>query len=107
VETIRVAQRVKVTDYISTTNTTQLNKREHKMKLKLSDVQMEQITVTYLDQMHHDLKEELIANDMDPYLDADEVVDITRSIIAIEVIMRDLMYADYYYQWKLESGVEL
>jgi len=77
------------------------------MKLKITDVQMEQITVTYLDQVHHDLKEELIANGMDPYLDADEVVNLTRSIIAIEVIMRDLMYSDYYYQWKLENGVEL
>lgn len=77
------------------------------MKLKLTDVQMEQITVTYLDQLHYDLKAELTTNDMEPYLEADEVVDLTRSIIAIEIIMRDLMFADYYYQWKVENGVEL
>ena len=68
---------------------------------------MEQITVTHLDQLHHELKSELISNDMEPYLDASEVVDLTRSIIAIEVIMRDLMFEDAYFMWKSENGVEL
>jgi len=77
------------------------------MKLKLTDVQMEQITVTYLDQVHHDLKCELEANDIEPYLDYQDLAEVTRSIIAIEIIMKDLMFADFYYQWKLENGVEL
>jgi len=77
------------------------------MKLKLKPCQMEQITVTYLDQLHYDLKEELLAHDIDPYLDADDVVEVTRSIIAIEVVMKDLMFEDFYYQWKLVNGVEL
>ena len=77
------------------------------MKLNLKPCQMEQITVTHLDQLHHELKSELISNDMEPYLDASEVVDLTRSIIAIEVIMRDLMFEDAYYIWKSENGLEL
>jgi hypothetical protein len=77
------------------------------MKLKLTDTQMEQVTVTYLDQLHYDLKSELVAHDIEPYLDAEDAVDVTRSIIAIEVIMKDLMFADFYYQWKLANGVEL
>jgi len=77
------------------------------MKLKLNDVQMEQITVTCLDQLHHDLKAELTSHEIDPYLDAEDAVDVTRSIIAIEIIMKDLMFVDFYYQWKLENGVEL
>jgi len=77
------------------------------MKLKLTDVQMEQVTVTCLDQLHYDLKAELTSHEIDPYLDAEDAVDVTRSIIAIEIIMKDLMFADFYYQWKLANGVEL
>jgi len=77
------------------------------MKLKLKPCQVEQVAVTYLDQMHHELKNELVANDIDPYLDSTGVVDVTRSIIAIEVIMRELMFEDVYFIWKLENGVEL
>jgi len=77
------------------------------MKLTLKPCQMEQITVTYLDQLHHDLKEELLAHDIDPFLENDDVVDVTRSIIAIEIVMRDLMFEDMYMVWKLENGVEL
>jgi len=77
------------------------------MKLTLKPCQMEQITVTYLDQMHHDLKEELSSHDIDPYLDMESVAEVIRSIIAIEIVMKDLMYEDMYMVWKLENGVEL
>jgi len=77
------------------------------MKLNLKACQMEQITVTYLDQMHHDLKCELQVHDIDPYLDYEDVADVIRSIIAIEHIMSDLMFDDVYYEWKSENGVEL
>jgi|TARA_R110000744_G_scaffold24519_1_gene61403 hypothetical protein len=77
------------------------------MKLKLEPLQMEQVAVTYLDQLHHDLKEELTAHDNESYLDKDDVVDITRSVIAIEIIMKDLMDKDFYFQWKRENGVDL
>ena len=106
-ETIKVAQRVRVTDYTSTTNTTQLNKREHKMKLKLKTSQMEQVTVTHLDKVHYELKSELSANDIEPHLDFEGMSEVIRSIIAIEVVMRDLMFEDAYYIWKSENGVEL
>jgi len=68
---------------------------------------MEQITVTHLDQMHYELKSELEANDIEPYLDFEDMSEVIRSIIAIEVVMRDLMFEDTYYIWKLENGVEL
>tara|TARA_R110000803_G_scaffold20584_1_gene52806 strand:+ start:532 stop:789 length:258 start_codon:yes stop_codon:yes gene_type:complete len=84
-----------------------IKQRILEMKLKLEPRQMEQVTVSYLDQFHHDLKEELTAHDNDPYLDKDDVVDVTRSIIAIEIIMKDLMDKDFYFQWKRENGVEL
>ena len=77
------------------------------MKLKLTDVQMEQITVTYLDQVHHDLKCELEANELEQYLDPYELTNVVRSIVAVETIMRDLMFEDHYHMWKLENGVEL
>jgi len=77
------------------------------MKLTLKPCQMEQITVTCLDQLHHDLKEELTAHDIDPYLDMESVAEVIRSIIAIEIVMKDLMYEDMYMVWKLENGVEL
>ena len=77
------------------------------MKLKLTDVQMEQITVTYLDQVHNDLKCELISNDIEPYLDYADVCEVIRSVVAIEVVMRDLMFEDAYVCWKSRNGVEL
>ena len=77
------------------------------MKLKLKPCQMEQITVTHLDQMHYELKQELEANDIEPYLDFSSMSEVIRSIIAIEVVMRDLMFEDAYYIWKSENGLEL
>jgi len=77
------------------------------MKLNLKACQMEQITVTYLEQMHHDLKCELQVHDVDPYLELDDLADVIRSVIAIEIVMKELMFEDAYYQWKLENGVEL
>ena len=97
----------RVIGYTSTTSATQLNKRENKMKLKLTDVQMEQITVTYLDQVHNDLKCELEADKIEPYLEYDDRCDVLRSVIAIETVMRDLMWEDSYICWKSRHGVEL
>jgi len=77
------------------------------MKLNLKECQAEQITVTYLDQVHHDLKCELQVHDIDPYLDPHDLADVIRSVIAIEIIMKDLMFEDAYYVWKSENGVEL
>lgn len=68
---------------------------------------MEQITVTHLDQIHFELKSELEHNDIEPYLDFEDLAEVIRSIIAIEVVMRDLMFEDAYYIWKSENGVEL
>jgi len=68
---------------------------------------MEQITVTHLDQIHFELKSELEHNDIEPYLDFEDMSEVIRSIIAIEVVMRDLMYDDAYLIWKLKNGVEL
>jgi hypothetical protein len=77
------------------------------MKLKLKPCQMEQITVTHLDQIHFELKSELLQNDIEPYLDYEDLAEVIRSIIAIEVVMRDLMFEDAYFIWKSENGVEL
>jgi hypothetical protein len=77
------------------------------MNLKLKDCQMEQITVTYLDGLHHDLKEELKAHDADPYLSAQEAQDVMYTLISIEVVMKDLMFMDAYIDWKMENGVDL
>jgi len=77
------------------------------MKLKLSDVQVEQVGVTCLDQLHFDLKQEIYANDLDPYLDSDDLVAMIRTVISVEVIMQELMHPTVYELWKRENGIEL
>jgi len=77
------------------------------MKLTLNEQQMEQVTVTTLDQLHFDLKEELKAHEYDPYLAALDYAQVCQSLIAIEIVMCDLMFEDAYFNWKEENGVEL
>ena len=77
------------------------------MKMTLNEQQMEQVTVTTLDQLHRDLKEELKAHGFDPYLAAMDYAEVCQSLIAIEIVMRDLMFKDAYLNWKAESGVDL
>ena len=88
----------------------QHNTKEKKtmMELKLKDVQMEEITVAYLGRVHNDLKNELYANEIECFtLDYADVCEVLRSVVAIETVLKDLMYAEDYFVWKLENGVEL
>jgi hypothetical protein len=78
------------------------------MKLKLSEVQVEQVGVTCLDRLHNDLTSELIENaTMGSNLDPEEIQAMQRVVVSIEVIMQELMHPDIYLMWKLETGVEL
>tara|TARA_R100000935_G_C2689797_1_gene106038 strand:+ start:87 stop:323 length:237 start_codon:yes stop_codon:yes gene_type:complete len=78
------------------------------MKLKMTEAQIEKVTVACLDSLHYDFKKELAALDVEATIfEAEEIAQLTRSIIAIEIIMKDLMYPDFYYNWKIENGVEL
>ena len=77
------------------------------MYLKLSDVQMEEVTLLCLEQYHHDLKTELKFHELDPYLSREDRTAVLRSAYAVYTIMQDLMSPSDYAQWKLENGVEL
>ena len=77
------------------------------MYLKLSDVQMEEVTLVCLEQYHHDLKMELRSNEMSPYLNEFSKWEVYNSINALYTIMQDLMTPRDYAQWQLENGVEL
>jgi len=77
------------------------------MKLKLNEVQVEQVGVTCLDQLHFDLKCELIQHEAEPYLDDEDYVAMLRTVVSIEVIMKELMHEDIYFIWKLENGINL
>jgi len=83
------------------------NLREVIMKLKLDAVQVEQVGVTCLDQLHFDLKLELLQHEAEPYLDDEDYVAMLRTVVSIEVIMKELMHEDMYFIWKLENGVNL
>jgi|TARA_R110000803_G_scaffold178934_1_gene241374 hypothetical protein len=75
--------------------------------IKLSMGEAEQVTVSYLEQLHHDLKSELEEHEREPYLEQLDAIDITRSVIAIEIIMKDLLFDEDYLLWKMRHGVEL
>jgi len=77
------------------------------MNLKLDAVQVEQVGVTCLDLLHADIKAELVQHEMEPYLDAEDYVAMLRTVVSIEVIMKELMHPDLYFVWKLENGVNL
>tara|TARA_R110002126_G_scaffold150036_3_gene296097 strand:- start:125 stop:364 length:240 start_codon:yes stop_codon:yes gene_type:complete len=79
------------------------------MKLKLSEVQVEQVGVTCLDKLHHDIGLELVENAINggSGLEPDEVQAMLRILVSIEVVMKELMHPDIYFVWKLESGVDL
>jgi hypothetical protein len=78
------------------------------MKLKLSEVQIEQVGVTCLDRLHNDLTSELIENaTMGSYLHPEDIQAMQRVVVSIEVIMQELMHPDVYLVWKLETGVDL
>ena len=77
------------------------------MKLKLNEVQVEQVGVTCLDVLHADIKAELTQHSIESYLDAEDYVAMLRTVVSIEVIMKELMNPDMYFIWKLENGVNL
>ena len=77
------------------------------MKIKLNEVQVEQAGVTCLDQLHADIKAELTQHSIESYLDAEDYVAMLRTVVSIEVIMKELMHPDIYFMWKLENGVNL
>ena len=77
------------------------------MKLKLDAVQVEQVGVTCLDRLHSDLKLELVQHDAEPYLDTEDYAIMLRTVVSIEVIMKELMQEDIYFIWKLENGINL
>jgi|TARA_R110000782_G_scaffold51390_2_gene110788 hypothetical protein len=77
------------------------------MKIKLTDYQMETAGVTCLDRLHTDLKEELVQHSMIPYLEDEDYVAMLRVVVSIEVILKELMHPDHYFQWKREFGVDL
>ncbi len=77
------------------------------MKIKLNEVQVEQVGVTCLDQLHADIKAELVQHEIESYLDAEDYVAMLRTVVSIEVIMKELMHPDIYFMWKLENGVNL
>lgn len=83
------------------------NLREVSMKLKLNEGQVEQVGVTCLDQLHSDLKAELTKHSIESYLDTEDYVAMLRTVVSIEVIMKELMQSDLYFIWKLENGVDL
>ena len=77
------------------------------MKLKLNEAQVEQVGVTCLDQLHSDIKEELAQHSIKPYLDDEDRVAMLRTVVSIEVIMKEIMHPYLYPSWKLENGVDL
>ena len=77
------------------------------MKLKLDEVQVEQVGVMCLTQLHQDIKEELTVNSIVPCLDDEDYVAMLRVLVSIEVILQELMQPNTYYLWKLEKGVDL
>ena len=77
------------------------------MKIKLSDHQMETAGVTCLDRLHTDLIEELMQHRLVPYLEDEDYVAMLRVVISVEVILKELMHPDHYFQWKREFGVDL
>ena len=78
-----------------------------KVNLVLTDGQKEEITVKFLEQLHSDLSSELRAHDLDPYLDQRDLIDVTRSAVAIEIIMKDLLFEEDYLKWKVRHGIEM
>ena len=76
------------------------------INLKLKDCQKEQITVRFLEELHQDLTGELRSHDITPYLDSEGLISITRSAIAIEIIMKDLLFEDDYFLWKARHGID-
>ena len=77
------------------------------MKLKLNEVQVEQVGVTCLDVLHADIKAELVQHSIESYLDAEDYVAMLRTIVSIEVVMKEMMNPDVYYIWKEQYGVNL
>ena len=77
------------------------------MKINLTDHQLETAGVTCLDRLHKDLKLELARHKLAPYLDDEDHVAMLRVVVSVEVIMQELMNADFYFQWKVENGVDL
>tara|TARA_R110000851_G_scaffold49113_1_gene118262 strand:+ start:45 stop:323 length:279 start_codon:yes stop_codon:yes gene_type:complete len=76
------------------------------INLKLKDCQKEQITVRFLEELHQDLTGELRSHDITPYLDSEGLIGITRSAIAIEIVMKDLLFEDDYFLWKARHGID-
>ena len=77
------------------------------MKIKLTDRQMETAGVTCLDRLHTDLIEELMQHRLVPYLEDEDYVAMLRVVVSVEVILKELMHPDHYFQWKREFGVDL
>ena len=77
------------------------------MQLELNLVQVEQVGVKCLELLHTDIKEELVQHEIEPYLDAEDYVAMLRTIVSIEVLLKDLMQPTAYFIWKLENGVNL
>jgi hypothetical protein len=70
--------------------------------VRLTYDQTEEITITTLTEYHHDLKTALSMG-----LHMADQVDVLRSLVAIETILRDFQTESDYIKWKEEYGVDL
>jgi hypothetical protein len=70
--------------------------------IRLTYAQCDQVVVQHLQEFHFDLKESLLFE-----LDIEDHLDILKSIMAIETIMKDFLTDEEYISWKTEYGVDL
>lgn len=75
--------------------------------VKLKPCQMEQVTVTYLEQLHADIGEELEQHTLEPFLQEEDFFDLIHTMSAIEVVMKELVFEPDYYEWKAKYGLDL
>ena len=75
--------------------------------LKLNDCQMEEVAVTYLDQMHHDMCVEIDQHNVEPFLEDSDFFELIHTVSAIEVVMKELLFEPDYYEWKMKYGLDL
>jgi len=76
-----------------------LNSQAH---IRLTYAQCDQVVVYQLQEYHDDLKEAMKLE-----LEIDVQLDILRTIVAIETVLRDFLTDDEYLNWKTVYGVDL
>ena len=75
--------------------------------IKLNPCQMEQVTVTYLEQLHADISEELEQHSLEAFLQDEDFFELVHTMSAIEVVMKELLFAPDYYEWKAKYGLDM